>query len=273
MLFAKADSLAQAGNFMGSRVEYERIAYLSDDLKTRQKAIFEKALIFKQRGSYGKAANTIERINIRDTEDPLFAEKAYQLAFCQYMAGNYQEAIGTIELYTSMLPDNIQTKQKLFKLQVFSHNHLFQFKEARAILEELKNYPNANFPYSRIESLYNEVPNYINPEKAKYLSILPGLGQAYAGKIFEGSINFMLNASALGFGVWQVYSGYYFTSYVVGVTLLQKFHSGGQHRAQILAKQKNRKNALKFNVKVVKQLNPETGAGYEAGPSHPAETK
>lgn len=245
---------------MGSRVEYERIAYLSDDLKTRQKAIFEKALIFKERGDYSKAVNTIERINIRNAKDPLFAKKAYQQALCQYMAGSYQDAIGTIDLYNSMLAGDIQLKQKLLKLKIFSYNHLFEFQKARETLDELKKHADADFPSSRIESLYDEAPNYKNPEKAKYLSILPGLGQAYSGKIFEGSINFLLNASALGFGVWQVYSGYYFTGYVVGVTLLQKFHSGGQHRAQILAEEKNRENALEFNVKVVKQLKPETAS-------------
>ncbi|MGM0376643.1 MAG: hypothetical protein ACQEQ0_07705, partial [Bacteroidota bacterium] len=158
LLFAKADSLAHAGDYVGSRVEYERIAYLSDDLKTRQKAIFEKALIFKERGDYSKAVNTIERINIRNAKDPLFAKKAYQQALCQYMAGSYQDAIGTIDLYNSMLAGDIQFKQKLLKLKIFSYNHLFEFQKARETLDELKKHADADFPSSRIESLYDEAP-------------------------------------------------------------------------------------------------------------------
>lgn len=222
-------------------------------------------MIFKKRRAYNNAIATIERINLRNPSNPLFAKKAYQLAFCQYMAGNYQDAIGTIDLYNSMLADDIECKQKLLKLKVFSHNHLFEFEEARKTLGELKKHTDEDLSINQIQSLYDDAPNYKNPEKAKHLSILPGLGQVYCGDFFEGSMNFLLNASALGFGAWQVYSGYYFTGYVVGITLLQKFHSGGQHRAQILARQKNRENALKFNVKIVRQLKKEPSSKTKTG--------
>lgn len=252
-IFDKADSVVNTGNLLAGMVELERIVFQSNDIGIQRLAIFKKAMLRKQQAEYQKATNELERIGIRNPQDSLFAMKAYQLAFCHYMAGEYKDALGTIDLYGTILDDKAPEKQDLLKLKVLCHNHLFEFEKAKSTIKELdQKQPQKNLDH--LLSFYDQAPRLKDPEKARHLSIIPGLGQAYSGKILEGSVSFLLNASALGYGVWQVYSGYYFTGYVVGVTLLQKFHSGGQHRAEILAKQKNKENALNFNQKVISEL-------------------
>jgi tetratricopeptide (TPR) repeat protein len=254
LLFKKADSLAVSGNTTGSAVEYERIVFLAYNVDSQRKAIYKKAMVYKNAGKYTEASETLERLNIRNPEDTLFAQKNYQLAFCQYMNGNYKDAINTIELYEAVASKENTIRPQILTVKIFCYNHLFEFDKAIETLTKLEKLSNTNGNYKKIKNMYVNLPKYKDPEKARHLSLLPGLGQAYCGEIVEGSINFLLNASALGFGAWQVWNGYYFTGYVVGVTLLQKFHSGGQHRAEIIAREKNIENAAKFNRKILEEF-------------------
>lgn len=246
--------MAVSGNMTGSAVEYERIVFFSDDADSKREAIYKKALAYKNAGKYEKASVTLERLNIRNPEDTLFAQKNYQLAFCQYMNGNYNDAINTIELYEAISSKENTIKPKILTIKIFCYNHLFEFDKANETLTKLEKLSNTNGNFQEIKNMYVNSPKYKNPEKARHLSLLPGLGQVYCGEIVEGSFNFLLNASALGFGAWQVWNGYYFTGYVVGVTLLQKFHSGGQHRAEIIAREKNIENASEFNRKIIQKF-------------------
>ncbi|WP_291859236.1 hypothetical protein [Marinilabilia sp.] len=252
-----ADSLLTARNYTGSLVELERIVFTTSDQKVRQKAIFRKAMVHKSTGRYEEVQAELTRIGvIRNPKDSLFTLKAYELALAQYMTEDYQSALNTIENCTIMLPEKHQAIQSLLTLKALCHNQIFQFDEAEKTLVELqKHVPEEQSAlYTKAIGRYDDTPKYKDPEKARHLSLLPGLGQVYTGKVFEGGVSFLLNASALSFGAWQVYSGYYFTGYVVGVTLLQKFHSGGQHRAELLAIEKNRKNILEFNTEITNAL-------------------
>ncbi len=207
-------------------------------------------------GRYEKTEEELNRIGIRNPNDTLFPLKAYEMAFAQYMTGNYQGTLSTIETYGVMISGKHAVMPGLLTVKVLCYNHLFEFEKAQNTLQQLAKISNSrdSLRYTGLLKYYQDAPRHKNPETARYLSILPGLGQVYCGKVFEGGLSFLLNASALGFGAWEVYSGYYFTGYVVGVTLLQKFHSGGQHRAELLAKQVNKMNILEFNQLIVDNL-------------------
>jgi len=253
----KADSLLNSGNLTGGLVEMERVVFTTSDQSVRQKAIFKKAMIHKSMARFPDVQTELNRIGvIRNPEDTLFTMRAYELALAQYMTEDYQDALNTLENCVIMLSEDNPATESLLTLKALCHNQLFQFHEAEKTLVQLKQQspkPQSAL-YAKALKKYEDAPRYKDPEKARHLSLLPGLGQVYTGKVVEGGISFLLNASALGFGAWQVYSGYYFTGYVVGVTLLQKFHSGGQHRAELLAIQKNRKNILEFNTAITQTL-------------------
>ncbi len=214
-------------------------------------------MIHKSLARYREVQTELNRIGvIRAPEDTLFTMRAYELALAQYMTEDYQDALNTLENCVIMLSEENTATGSLLTLKALCHNQLFQFDEGERTLIQLQQLvpEEQAILYAKAIKKYEDTPKYKDPEKARHLSLLPGLGQVYTGKVFEGGISFLLNASALGFGAWQVYSGYYFTGYVVGVTLLQKFHSGGQHRAELLAVQKNRKNILEFNTEITTTL-------------------
>jgi len=71
---------------------------------------------------------------------------------------------------------------------------------------------------------------------------------------FEGYFNFLMNASLLGFSLYEFYTKYYFTGYVAGLTLFNKTYHGGMHRASYLAREKNIESVTRFNMETLDLL-------------------
>lgn len=258
--FNTADSLYHAQQYFRSAIEYERILFEQEDAGIQRRALLQKALSLKHQQRYTDAIHELNRISIRDPQDTLLAHKSYQLAACYYLNKNYQQCIeGIVMVQTALMNHPILTD--LLILKILSHNHLFQHEQARQTLIELSKHSGNGTLYQQIaHDLYesDKPKKYKNPEKAHNLSmIIPGTGHLYSGAIGEGAISFILNASALSFGAWHVYSGYYFTGYVVGVTTLERFHTGGKKRAENLAIWKNTENANQLNLQIISYLNKE----------------
>ena len=78
----------------------------------------------------------------------------------------------------------------------------------------------------------------------------------------EGSFNFLMNASLIGFAFYEFYTEYYFTGYFVGLGLFNKTYTGGMHRANLLAIDKNLKSMNKFNLAVSSLMLKVLGSGH-----------
>jgi len=118
---------------------------------------------------------------------------------------------------------------------------------------------------TRINTIYNRknIPKYHSPKKAETWSrFIPGSGQIYCGAVLEGSFNFLMNASLLGFAFYEFYTEYYFTGYFVGLGLFNKTYTGGMHRANLLAIDKNLKSMNKFNLAVSSLMLKVLGSGH-----------
>lgn len=57
-----------------------------------------------------------------------------------------------------------------------------------------------------------------------------------------------MNAGLLGFSLYEFYTKFYFTGYMVGLTSLNKIYHSGMHRANILATETNKITMNKFNI-------------------------
>jgi hypothetical protein len=102
-----------------------------------------------------------------------------------------------------------------------------------------------------IDMLYRNknLPKFKKAKKAENLSrFIPGSGQIYSGSVGEGSFNFLMNVSVLGFAAYEFYTQYYFTGYFVGLGLLNKTYNGGIRRAGKLAEEKNQESMRQFNL-------------------------
>ena len=78
--------------------------------------------------------------------------------------------------------------------------------------------------------------NSKNPETARWLSLIPGLGHFYAGAVGEGFFSMALNAASIAFVAIELSSGLYVGAFLGGGILLSQTYLGATERAiQLLA--------------------------------------
>jgi tetratricopeptide (TPR) repeat protein len=250
--FTKADSLFQREYYQNAQLEYERIVFLSDNPSGAQVALFKRGMCFKNLKEFQKAYNTLKRINYKFVPDSQTAIYRYNTALCAYLSGNYEDVIFQLASFN----DNqlSEFSNNLLLLNILTLNEMQKWNEARGLaLEYLRKQPtikNIDSCSAIINGMYNKSPQIRSHKVANYLAVVPGLGQAYAGKPGEGIINFGCNAAFLGIGVYSVYYQYYLTGYFVGGIGLSKFYFGGHSRTDFLIDQLNYKRSKKFNQQV-----------------------
>jgi hypothetical protein len=133
-------------------------------------------------------------------------------------------------------------------------------------LNELQQWPQAAIEYklfltqytnldTSAANLYKNLPKLKNENTAQWLStFLPGAGQLYAGKPFEGLTSIVLQGAAAYFCIASLEQKYYFSAWFIGLGLFGSFHNGGVRRAEVLVQQYNKKKIIGFNDQVKEQL-------------------
>lgn len=108
-----------------------------------------------------------------------------------------------------------------------------------------------------IETWYNPhtFPKMKDPDKAVLMSsIIPGLGQAYAGYYWEGIVSAGLQVLSMAFTAGAVYLKYYVTAVLIGYSTFFRFYQGGQNRAEFLTKKYNYEKMREFNDPLKKSI-------------------
>lgn len=83
-----------------------------------------------------------------------------------------------------------------------------------------------------------------NPNTARWLSMIPGAGHFYAGKVGEGIFSLFLNAASIGFIALELSSGLYVGAFLGGGILLSQPYLGGTERAIQLVYEYNEEKPL-----------------------------
>ena len=79
---------------------------------------------------------------------------------------------------------------------------------------------------------------------------LPGTGQLYAGYFWEGAANLsfqLIGLATIGVGIW---TKYYISGTLLGVTIYQRFYTGGTKRAGYLAEKRNYLEMAEYRNKI-----------------------
>ncbi len=255
--YTNALRIFNEGRFYIASIEFERaIFYETDNNKIAQCKYF-KSLCYKGLGDTNKALEALSEINMFNLPDSLFFSIRYEQALGNYLNNDPNQSLLNIEEIRFRFPDSSKTID-IVPLNILCLNTLRKWDEAFALwnyflynsgLEDSikKDYQ------TKINRLYNKknIPKYHSPKKAETWSrFIPGSGQIYCGAVLEGSFNFLMNASLLGFAFYEFYTEYYFTGYFAGLGLFNKTYTGGMHRANLLATDKNLKSMNKFNLDV-----------------------
>jgi len=246
----KADDFFKNKNFKEAYLEYERIIFSTKNNEEKILCKLKKANCYKQLGEFEKAQKTLENLNLKNLDDSLKIKIFYEIALCSYLNGDFKNAENQFLQMNFFIKDK-KVLEKYYILQILNYNQLGKWKKAKEIFLLYANEKiNKEFLISNINEIYDEknFPKIKSTKRAYYLSMfIPGSGQIYAGYFKEGILSFIFHISSISLGIWEITLKNYFTSYVLGAGLLQKFYFGNLRRAEYLTEKHNYLKLKKFN--------------------------
>lgn len=256
--FRLADSLREAGNLSRAAVEYERCHYLATSAAESQMALHSKAECYKQMHCFGQAAATLQRC-AESLDDYL------QLTLCLYLSGQFEQAVATAEeailscnndsSALSSTQSRIPTDLLLIETLALNEMHCYDSAYAVALRMAATLPPEqADSLRTSIENCYRHTPALKKESTARWLSLCPGAGHLYAGYPVEAVAAFVINAAALGFGIWQLFEHCYITAYIGGAGLLGATWPGSILSAEQHARKSNVQRSARFNRQCREQL-------------------
>ncbi len=266
-----ADSLFERNKLWEASVYYERCLFDLENSSSSDKnddktidftsclikSIKGKICCLKTGGNTKDLPEFIVRCRQMDIPDSFRQTLAYDEMLGLYLNGSY---IMAIEL-AKTLDSTVFSKEEISvgKLIILlSLNELNRWNEAeKAYLQYFKtlNSVNTEVASDSLSILFKRLPKLLKEKKRQNLAkLLPGLGQVYAGKPFEGLVNFCLQAGSIFFIVSTWGSGYFLASTLVGGSTLAAFRSGGERRTKKLIEIQNKRTIFKYKQKVKEQL-------------------
>ncbi len=244
----KAETYFNSGDYNNSALEYERLAYLSENNELKTRALLDKANCYKLTHDYEKSLSTLYRIKQTGVNDSLLSVIKYEIALISYMLKDYNKA-GDELRNMKLLSDSTLFNRYQF-LYIIVLNEQRKWEEAEKEFETYCEYNTLGF---KSDSLYQEKPDLKKIKKARRLStFMPGVGQMYAGKPFNGIVNILLNGSGSLLTYYCFANNFYIIGVFTGITSVYRFYSGGVRNAGFIAKQTNDKNAAIFNDMIKK---------------------
>lgn len=246
-----------AGNFFEASIEYERMIFQSESQTDINYYKYKKALCYKGLSRFDDAVKELQPIYFSNPSDSLYKLVSYEQALCFYLNSEPARALWKIDEFYHRSTDTVAYKSFL-PLRILCLNETYKWEEAKnsflLYIDLLDFSQEKKIELEQIvTNLYTKksLPRIKSIDKAENFSrFLPGSGQIYAGKVGEGIVNFLINASVLTFAGIQAYNGFYITGYLVGLGFLNKTYHGGIKRAGVLASQTNLEHAINFNSKV-----------------------
>ncbi|HHT04001.1 MAG TPA: hypothetical protein GX005_06760 [Bacteroidales bacterium] len=253
-IFELADRLFEQKDYDNAALEYERIVYNSSSKEELNKALFKKAATYKKINNYSKASRDLERMHLFSLSQDLQEKYYYEKILCYYLDGKFEKASITIEdMYL-----NIDSSRcsNTYLLQVFVYNELSMYNDAKINADKwvMTLEGNQDKLKTEIDNLYARVPKQKSEKMGRVLAYVPGLGHFYAGYPVEGIAAFVINASVLTFGVYNVITANYITAYLGGAGILSATYFGSYERANLLLRKHNYKLTKTFNDNIRKAL-------------------
>lgn len=254
--FANALRIFNEKKFYAASIEFGRAIFYETDINKIAYFKYYKSLCYKELGEYNRSLEELNQINLFNIPDSLFFLIRYQQALSNYLNNDPDQSLWNIGEIRNRFPDSVKMIE-IVPLNILCLNSVRKWDEAYTLwcyfLENsgVDNQLKVNYR-ADVGNLYKKrnIPRFHSPKKAENLSrFVPGSGQMYCGAVGEGTVNFLLNATLLGFAFYEFYTEYYITGYFVGLGLFNKTYHGGMRRAGLIAEQKNKDAINKFNLK------------------------
>lgn len=194
----------------------------------------------KQQGLYEEALTELSRIYTYALGAEELAHYYTQKALCGYLAGKFDEALATCgEAQFYLLKEN-EAHTTLTLIEALAAGEKGDWKRSE---EAAKRYVETLPDGGKREDVLNEIfahaPRMRNPQLAWWLSLIPGVGQFYAGEIWSGLVSLVANGALGYFAVSEALAGQWLGGWIVGCGGLSTTYFVGQERARILTERRN----------------------------------
>ena len=225
-------------------LELERQIYTAVSPSDHNHSVLAKCEIRKQQGLYNEALAELSRVYAYALSEEQTAEYYTQRALCSYLAEEFDSALTTIEEAAFYVPRS----ELLILVEALAAGEKGDWVRSRKAAEEyLALYPEESARAAAIEELYRHTPSLRNPMTAYWLSLVPGVGQLYAGEVWSGVVSLVANGLLGGFAVSEMMVGQWLSGWVVGCGLLSNTYFVGQERARILTERRNQRLLREYN--------------------------
>ena len=209
-----------------------------------------KAEVRKQQGLYGEALGELARIYTYALDPEGLTRYYTQRALCGYLAGEYDLALATAEeaRFYVTTPNELSF---FHLLEALSAGEKGEWKRSeRAAMAWLESLPNGEADKAQLRKLYASAPKMRNPNAASFLSLIPGLGQFYAGEYLSGAISLLINGALGTFAVSEFLVSHWLSGWVVGCGSLSTSYFVGIERAKVLTEERNNRLLRTHNDKL-----------------------
>ncbi len=228
----KAYELMDAKEYIQAALAFERAIFDTNDLQEKNLFLVLKAQCYKALGDYEAGIRNLKRVRFLNS-DSLKQAVNYETVLMHYLNSEYQEAYSRL---VRMQAQNAETRETMV-LAFLVNVDLEKWRRARELLVDRDSI--FNFGTAGIEYILPAKWKPKDPDKAYNLSLLPGLGQWYAGYFWKGVLSGGIQVLLGGFSIYSLLEGYFFTGTLTGVALFYTFYLGGARHAEELAHRKN----------------------------------
>ncbi len=243
----KAYELMGAARYQEAALAFERALFDAKDIQEKNLFLVLKAQCYKAIGDYDAGIRNLKRIRFLNS-DSLKQAVDYETVLLHYLNKEYQEAYSRI---VRIKAKQNETKETLI-LSFLVNVDLQKWDEARELLLT----QDSVFQFGEEAIAYILPPKWKlkDPNKAYNLSLLPGLGQWYAGYFWKGVLSGSIQLVLGVFSIYSLVEGYFFSGTLTGVALFYTFYLGGARYASQLAHRKNHERSDMIKARFFEKL-------------------
>lgn len=221
-------------------MKWEREIYAATSPRDHNEAVLAKCEVRKQQGLYEEALAELSRIHTYALTAEELEQYYTQRALCAYLAGRFEEALTTTEEAKFYLPEGNSDAHLTTLIEALAAGELGDWGHSHtAALAYAATLPEGETTIAQLEELYSAAPRLRNPQTAWWLSLLPGVGQFYAGELWSGLVSLVANGALGYFAVSEAIAGEWLSGWVIGCGGLSTTYFVGQERARILTERRN----------------------------------
>lgn len=244
--------LMNNNEYRAASVVAERIYFEAETNLKRAQAVLARSWALKHLGEKRQARENLRRVSLRNVPPELEYRIHHERTLLQYLEGEFSDALNSLEQLRHFV-DNQDWLMLSGYLEILLLAELERWDEAQKATENYLDDLNASFPTDSVFT--DDPPQLKNPDRAEILSsFLPGAGLIYAGNTPGGLGSAAMQLTALGWGAYNVVTGYYLTALFSGGGLFQAFYFGGIERAGSIARSYNQQMKADYNARITNNL-------------------